>query len=426
MVDSTSDGSSGDDQDAVARAAHSLSSLSEEQIVQLVADLLEERKKSRESSQAAPIEQVRSRVPAQEPVPEREATPGPTLGRNWGTRSWKWLAARGAALVGLFAAGRSLVSEKDFWRICLANTIPFAIALPLSLLIAPYAFERDRAAAEPKISIEYALISRDSQLLTEKAVEMIADTSRQPIYRSFVVSRIMSGSTANVGSFNMQGARLSAALHEKLLAEIAAFHEHLNELRDQVSVDKAELEGLDDSELQRFAFRVMEDPSRLDASAPRAFLLRELNEKVARIDELLTRRTRLLKELSGIPSSIRVRLTLLNRGATDGLVRHEGELTYRGIDYAIRRTAPPGPVLESTAIPVFQTNAVVNEYSATSVGKIERDSMSEFWYEFRLNAGSKIEVEDKLCQSSELIKVTLYDHNRDHVQSTLECNEGES
>jgi hypothetical protein len=326
-----------------------------------------------------------------------------------------------AGFIHRLACALSLFSERDFWKSSLASTFPWVIALLAAPFVVPLAFERDRTVAEPKISIEYAFLSRHSQQLPQSVAEFIKQLSQKPIYIAYSQARILSGKFTSISTFSVPGARLSAELRHQLLTEIADFRKFLVELEQEFDAQQEKLALLNNEDLKGFAFTVLDDHTTLDKSAPREFLSNSLKEKKLKANSLLVDVEKLEKAVTSSIPEVRLRLALLNRGATDGLVRHHGKLKYREEEYVILRTSSPSADFNALAVPVFQTNKQADDYAPGSVGKIEQDSMAEFWYSFKLKSGSEQNMVS-LCREGEKITVTLFDHNKRDVIGHLDCN----
>jgi hypothetical protein len=180
-----------------------------------------------------------------------------------------------------------------------------------------------------------------------------------------------------------------------------------------------------DEDLRSFAFDVLDNPALLDDLNPRSSLQSALQAKAQAASSMREEVSNLVTYLANVAPGVRLRLTLLNRGATDGLVRHHGEITYRGNVYPISRTAPPSADLKAMAVPVFQTNVSGDDYAAGSVGKIEQDSMAEFWFAFTPAAAGEQSSAEAVCRSGEIVEIVLFDQNRNEVRGGLECNQEE-
>ncbi len=99
----------------------------------------------------------------------------------------------------------------------------------------------------------------------------------------------------------------------------------------------------------------------------------------------------LLKALGQVndrpPGKIKLKLSVLNRGSTDGLIRHVGELRVSSgnLTVKIRRSSPPakpgGDALFAMAVTVAVKNPDLEPERAPSVGQVAKKSMSEFWME---------------------------------------------
>jgi hypothetical protein len=83
--------------------------------------------------------------------------------------------------------------------------------------------------------------------------------------------------------------------------------------------------------------------------------------------------------------SVQLKLSILNRGNTDGLVRSVGEISFprQEITFPIKRTVqkklPPSEMMAMT-VPVTVVNPADDAQRTGAVGKVEKNSMVEFWF----------------------------------------------
>jgi hypothetical protein len=91
------------------------------------------------------------------------------------------------------------------------------------------------------------------------------------------------------------------------------------------------------------------------------------------------------KQNAALAERVQFKLTILNRGQTDGLVRNEATAKFSAIarTYPMVRVNPPkhsSPFL-SNAVPVAVVNEPESAGARGSVGKVEKNAMTEFWFE---------------------------------------------
>jgi hypothetical protein len=116
--------------------------------------------------------------------------------------------------------------------------------------------------------------------------------------------------------------------------------------------------------------------------------LRELQAEKAPLIEVASQLksiTDMVDAASPPASDFSLKVSVLNRGDTDGLIRSTARLDVPGLGFSIPllRTAPPKQptALQTTfAVQVAVTNPQETVIREQSVGKIEKHSMVEFWY----------------------------------------------
>ena len=124
--------------------------------------------------------------------------------------------------------------------------------------------------------------------------------------------------------------------------------------------------------------------------------------------------------------NIKIRLNILNKGSTDGLVRATGKLSIRDTDiiFSIINIPPPKKKNNIMAIRVTIADDEPDIPNSLSVGKIEMHSLNEFWYEI-----NDIETEKTILdkfnnyikdKESINMEILLSDHNNNDIVSNFE------
>jgi hypothetical protein len=308
-------------------------------------------------------------------------------------------------------------------RDLLVSVLPAVLALVAGPFVLQLTFERERALARPILSLEYAFLMRDREPMPEGLRNRLLKATETRAYLEFVTSSLAQGSSVDLRTFaEIPGSRLSPAMHRKLVDGLATYRQHLEQSLVTIGAGLQQLSGADAGELRRLAFLNLD--TTLTASDQE--LRQRLTEKFEQRGEAIRSALRDVEDLQNATSTeasnVRMRISILNRGATDGLVRQHGEVQYRGAVYPLKRTAPPSADLTLVAVPVFQTNEATDSISLQSVGKIEKDSMADLWFEFapKREAGEHVSA---LCRPSEALQVTLYDHDKQAIVGRLECNQ---
>jgi hypothetical protein len=132
---------------------------------------------------------------------------------------------------------------------------------------------------------------------------------------------------------------------------------------------------------------------------------------------------RLLKKIDGASSDsiekIRVKISILNRGNTDGLIRGVGKIHFidSNLELPIRTCLPPRKK-NVPAIMVTLAEELPEPASSKSVGKIEKRTMTEFCYEIDRNKYENVFIElvkEIASNNHSKFEVLLNDHENKPV-----------
>jgi hypothetical protein len=122
--------------------------------------------------------------------------------------------------------------------------------------------------------------------------------------------------------------------------------------------------------------------------------------------------------------SIQLKLSILNRGNTDGLIRSVGEVSFpkEKVAFPIKRTAqkkssPSG--MMAMAVPVTVVNPVDDAQRSGAVGKVEKNSMVEFWFALDQDSLSPGKLTGAITLFSKTptnpYEIVLFDHANQRV-----------
>jgi uncharacterized membrane protein len=388
--------------------------LSREQLLDLVAYLLRRPGSSAAEPLAAAVSDAGPRDAA-EGAAAGSRSGGPTAFA--GFRNW----SQGKRVSG--AIRRAAAKLSSVSRDLLVSILPAVLALAAGPYVLQHTFQRERELARPILSVEYAFLMRDQQPLPDAVKQLVGAITGNRLYTEFLTARLTDGHLFDLRSVHdIPGSRLSPAMRKKFAEALAAYRQHLEQAQRATAAARQGLDAMPPSELRKLAFLNLEGlPSGSDAEL-RQRLEEQLEGKGDRLRGALDQVATLQGALTGEATNVRMRLSILNRGATDGLIRHHGEIRYRGDTYVIKRTPAPSSDLSMMAVPVFQTNEASDSIALQSVGKIERDSMAEFWFEF-VRKGDAVGSGSELCRPAEELAVTLYDHDKRPIVGRLECNQ---
>lgn len=144
-----------------------------------------------------------------------------------------------------------------------------------------------------------------------------------------------------------------------------------------------------------------------------------IDKTVSRIIESLN------KNSNQIVGTLKIKVSVLNRGDTDGLIRNVAllRLSNSNISVSLKKITLPANELTLQSVPVTVVNPSEDSQRSTSVGKIERKSMTEIWYEIDKSKiySKAINAFWTSLNSSRVSNYTvvLYDQKRDSVTSSV-------
>lgn len=140
---------------------------------------------------------------------------------------------------------------------------------------------------------------------------------------------------------------------------------------------------------------------------------------------------KLLKKIDGASTDsiekIRVKISILNKGNTDGLIRGVGKIHFidSNLELPIRSCPPPKKKNVTMAIMVTLAEELPKPASNKSVGKIEKRTMTEFWYEIDRNEHESVFIElvkEITSNNHSKYKILLNDHENKPVTAKASFN----
>lgn len=285
------------------------------------------------------------------------------------------------------------IRREGVGKTVLAAIVGGVVALLVSPFTQSLSFLVNEYLARPILTIEYVEVVPEERPVSFPAKEVQALLTSQG-YRS----GLMRGIGADPGLMAFQGGKDAATATE--IQTLKAATERFLTAVEKRSTDlgtfrKVLVSGSTEAQVREVAAKYQGPVVAMvplgDVKSLRASMLAAIETESAVLAETIDLGKSLLKALGqagGRPlGKIKLKLSVLNRGSTDGLIRHVGELRVPSgnLTVKIRRSSPPakpgGDVLFAMAVPVAVTNPAPDTERATSVGKVEKNSMSEFWME---------------------------------------------
>lgn len=327
-----------------------------------------------------------------------------------------------------------IVAREDVWKTVLAAVVGSMVALLVSPFVQSLSFLVNEYLARPILSIEYAEIVPEEEPVSYPAKEVQALLTSQGFQSGLMRIGAEPGlmafhggkevaTTAELQALKAATKRLLTAI-EKRAADLGTFRKVL-------------VPGSNEGQVREVAARYQGLVATMapvgDVKSLSASLLAAINAESAALAETIDLGKSLLKSLGpaadGSPRKIKLKLSVLNRGSTDGLIRNVGELNApsSNLTVKLRRSSPPAEpgaeALFAMAVPVAVTNPAPDTRRATSVGKVEKHSMNEFWMEVDETATPEDTVITfaALATEGELGEVTvvLFDHQSKKIERKI-------
>lgn len=248
----------------------------------------------------------------------------------------------------------------------------------LALAIGPFIFEQQRSLGKPILSIEYAFLQSVDELPAQEISQLVGEIIQDPLYLNY---RSSHAGITDLRYF-INPSMLSDPNVRTLLSNALVLSENYLDTAQRVALNTLKLvPNLSAPELRMRGVEVLDDVGSLDEDVIRNGLIDYYKNNVSAILILKEKMNDLRAIIRSVKKTIYLKLSIQNKGALDGLVRYLGTICYNGLAYKIERSLPPPTSDMANAVPTVVVNQTAESFSSGAVGKIEKDSMSEFWYE---------------------------------------------
>jgi len=291
----------------------------------------------------------------------------------------------------------------------LAATIIALIFAPLSIYLG---FEITSRLSRPIISIEYVTRFDQNIYLNASEIERkINKLVNTPIYNKFKMENFNNYRSIDLNFLlnSNDGTRLSHALDKFknfILLDVINIKKKLKDLPSKDIIDKKVL-------LSQLLFD--EDIADEDLEKKISYLFtKKLNENKIILDEIDALDNLNKKSIASITL---LNISLLNKGSTDGLIRNLGFLMYKKIKFRIKKIPPPSNPEDLLAVPTFVVNKSFGLYNENAIGKIKKNTMSEFWFTVDVK-----NTQSSICDDGGVYLLELLDQDKNVIKKQLSCN----
>ncbi len=299
----------------------------------------------------------------------------------------------------------------EFTSALYASILAFAIS-PFSVLLG---FQLNEYLSRAILSIEYISSNPIYKVNGLDSVKYYFQSS--PLYNEFKRNSI------NTGVIDLQYLENYAndfppeELIDVIKNNILQFQQYL--VNEDIATKKriAKIDNLKPSEVRTaFLFETDANEDENNIENMRIRLKSKLSEKSLLTQQAQNQMLRFSQLLSRDLISVRLKITILNNGSTDGLVRNEGKIILGQDTFVLERTSPPIVRNPTNAVPTFNVNPS-NEYSSNSVGRIEKNTMVDFWYGIKIQPNTSC---PDICSRGSY-KVILYDQKNSPIKTDKKC-----
>lgn len=242
-----------------------------------------------------------------------------------------------------------MVAREDISKTVLAALVGAVVALLVSPFAQTLSFMLNEYLARPILSIEYAELVTEEQRLLLPATEIQTLIGSEG-YRT----SLMRGFATETGLMAFQGRKDATSTElQSLKASTKRFLSTTERrLSDLMAFRKVLSSGPTEAQVREIAAKYRGPmaqfyPVGQDVKSEESSLLATIEAENKFLGEAINLGKTLLKSLERIDAGqvgkIKLKLNILNRGNTDGLIRHVGEFTVpsAALTLRIRRSAPP-------------------------------------------------------------------------------------
>jgi hypothetical protein len=290
------------------------------------------------------------------------------------------------------------INSHTGWRTIRELGLPVLVASVVTLIfssvVSPvsqvFSYYLSDYLSQPIMSIEYVEIIRDLPVFTPPTKE-VDELIRSPAYMAYVSSHPEFASVFGVGLGQNASTSDIARLSETtrmMIGDLGLWRERIRLARAKLQGD-TDLDGLKKVITTYFAgmFNPYATSGGPVSNIRQAFLLQlsAEDEKVSSILHPAENLAAALGRLTLPSTGLKLKVSVVNRGNTDGLILSHAVLAIRDTpDSAIPLSRIPPPKSPDVGSELAVRTFVVNSSEAIregSVGKVEKHTMTEFWFQ---------------------------------------------
>lgn len=291
------------------------------------------------------------------------------------------------------------------------------IVLIFSPISIPLGYKLNEYLSRPVLSIEYVFTNEVNTLNNLDTLENYFSKSTN--YKNYKTKNYLHQATDLRNIIQFKNQLSCEELTKQIKMELYNYKNYLNELYAEINNKIKQINNATASELLILNISNFED----QVEANNTNLIKnKLRQKFSGILEEITIEKQSIIELDSTVKqsleSIQLKISILNKGSTDGLIRNEGFVFVDGKEYTISRIPPPQVKDIVNAIPTYVVNPGYETYYSKAVGRIEKNTMTEFWYNCEGKKDSAFNYD--LCDQGSY-EVVLVDQDNEKINKIVIC-----
>lgn len=305
-----------------------------------------------------------------------------------------------------------------------------------ALIVSPFSlslsFWLNDYLARPVLSIEYLELIPEIQKI-ENPKQEISSFIQSPFFQA----RMMKGRAGNANMLVVYANKDQITQEEasSILNMTSTYIKSANIWLEKLKSYSTELQSknLSDENLRQITlnyvgitggYMTMQETETLKKS-----ISSQINNEIKTASENVSDATKILDKLEGVSNdkieNILLKLSVLNKGNSDGLIRAQGQITISDINVnlPVLNCSPPNKQNSQRAVRVTIADDQPAPPRSNSVGKIEKHSLKEFWYQVKNGEEFKDGFNKfaEYLRSNEKVNIhfELLDHKKNKIQKSF-------
>ncbi|MBL1275236.1 MAG: hypothetical protein COB30_004045 [Ectothiorhodospiraceae bacterium] len=312
---------------------------------------------------------------------------------------------------------RKLIQSDKFRESLIVTTI----ALLLSPFSIYFGFQINAYLSKPLLSVEYVSRYEKKYFNFDKVIPFVKGVTNNDIYQEYRSKMWTSVNYFDLRMIkNIPSLARPSDLANKIKDEIEHYDGYLAGEVEEAEAKIKKLPNISKIDMRILSHQFLDSSSATKDDELRIKLGNYFKKRKAKINSIKGTLKELAKILGNLDKVIDIKLSILNKGSTDGLIRNRGTIYYGRSKYRIQRISPPSSQNTINAVPTFQVNLPTGTYSPQSVGQIIKNTMTELW--FRVEE-QKTGNTDGLCSKQGQFTLILYDQDSKSVERKFNCIE---